>query len=226
MVEYSARGFSKSAVWAPGRMIDQVEDMLAAWRKNDTAQADRATPYLPVMIAAMAKDYVPAPPDFSRQLADPMMVTIPNDPKGRVFSMRAVVSEIRAQIAVCAPEEATARSIAMQLQLFSSAMGNRRFYASYLLAGFSEPWPVVFEQPELMAINVPNDQKNLTIFTVDFTMRATVPLLKAPKMTDADADNKGTNDHTDPDGYLTVQQADIKAHPDVIGSTPQEWTVL
>lgn len=225
MAEYTARGFSRCAVWAPGRMIDQVEEMLAAWRKNDTAQADRATPYLPVMIAAMAKDYMPAPPEFSRQMADPVMVTLPNDPKGRVFSMRAVVSEIRTQVAICAPEEATARSIAMQLQLFSSAMGNRRFYANYLLAGFNEPWPVVFEMPEIMAINVQNDQKNLTIQTVDFTMRATVPLLKAPKLTDPDSDNQGTNDGTDPDGYLTVQQADIKAYPAVIGSTPEAWTV-
>ena len=225
MAEYAARGFSKCAVWAPGRMIDQVEEMLAAWRKNDTSQANRATPYLPIMIAAMAKDYMPAPPDFSRQLADPVMVTLPNDPKGRVFSMRAVVGEIRAQVAICAPEEATARSIAMQLQLFSSAMGNRRFYANYLLAGFNEPWPVVFEMPEIMAVNVPNDQNNLTILTVDFTMRATVPLLKAPKQADTDSDNQGSNDSADPDGYLTVQQADIKAYPDVIGSTPEAWTV-
>lgn len=226
MAEYTARGFSKCAVWAPGRMIDQVEDMLAAWRKNDTAQADRATPYLPVMIAAMAKDYMPAPPEFSRQMADPVMVTLPNDPKGRVFSMRAVVSEIRTQVAICAPEEATARSIAMQLQLFSSAMGNRRFYASYLLAGFSEPWPVVFELPEIMAINVPNDQKNLTILTVDFTMRATVPLLKHPGLTDADSDNLGTDNNTDPDGYLMVRQGDIKARPAVVAAPPDEWTVV
>lgn len=225
MVEYAARGFSKCAVWAPGRMIDQVEEMLASWRKNDTSQADRATPYLPVMIAATSKDYMPAPPDFSRQLADAVFVTIPSDPKGRVFSMRAVVSEIRAQVAICAPEEATARSIAMQLQLFSSAVGNRRFYANYALAGFSEPWPVVFEMPEIMAVNAPNDQKNLTILTVDFTMRATVPLLKAPKLTDSDGDNQGTNNATDPDGYLMVQQADIKAYPDRIGSTPEAWTV-
>lgn len=225
MTEFAARGFSKSAVWAPGRMIDQVEEMLAAWRKNDTSQANRATPYLPVMITAMSKDYIPAPPDFSRQLADPIFVTIPADTKNRVFSMRAVVCEIRAQVVICAPEEATARSLAMQLQLFSSAFGNRRFYANYVLAGFSEPWPVVFEIPELMAVNAPNDQKNLTILTVDFTMRATVPLLKHPKLTDSDSDDQGTEEVVDPDGYLTVAQVDIKAYPDSLIATPEEWSV-
>lgn len=227
MSEFTARGFSKSAVWAPGRMVDQVEEMLESWRKNDTSQAARATPYLPIIIAAMAKDYMPAPPDFSRQLADPVFVTIPGDTKNRVFSMRAVVCEIRTQVAICAPEEATARSLAMQLQLFCSAMGNRRFYANYLLAGFNEPWPVVFEMPEIMAVNAPNEQKNLTILTVDFTMRATVPLLKHPKLTDADSDNKGTHEVTDPDGYLTSMQADISSYPDyTTGATPESWTVV
>jgi hypothetical protein len=225
MQEFTARGFSKSAAWAPGRMIDSALEMLDAWRKNDTSQAARATPYLPVMLVAMSKDYIPAPADFSRQLADPVFVTIPSDPKNRVFKMRAAVSEVRAQVVIAAPEEATARSIAMQLQLFSSAMGNRRFYAQYDLAGISEPWPVVFEMPELMAVSVPNDQKNITILAVDFTMRATIPMLEAPKIAGSDGDGQGTNDYSDPDGYLTVLQSDIKAYPAALSATPKAWTV-
>lgn len=225
MVEFAGREFSKAAAWAPGRMVDQALLMLDTWRKNDTSQVARATPYLPIMLAAMSKDYIPAPADFSRQLADPVYVTIPADPKQRVFKMRAAVSEVRAQVVVAAPEEATARSIAMQLQLFSSAFGNRRIYAHYDLAGFSEPWPVVFEQPDIMGIQVPNDQKNITILAVDFTMRATVPLLEAPNIAGPDGDGQGSDDYSDPDGFLVVVQTDIKAYPDNIHATPQTWTV-
>lgn len=215
MAEYAARPFSKSAVWAPGRMVDQVEDMLASWRKNDTSQAARATPFLPIMIAAMSKDFMPAQPDYTRQAADPVDVMIPGDPKARVFKMRAVISEVRVQIAVAAADEPTAKSIAMQLQLYASAMERRRFYSSFPLAGLDTPWPVSVEMPEVSAINMPNEQKNLTILTVDFNLRATVPLLSHPKPGDADGDGQGEGTAQDPDGYLVVQQADIYSWPDI-----------
>jgi hypothetical protein len=128
VAEFAARDFAKCAVWAPGRMIDKAEDMLASWRKNDTAQAARATPYLPIMTAAMSKDYLPVTGDYSRQLGDPIMVTLPNDPKARVFSMRAVVSEVRVQVVIFAPEMSTAKSLALQLQLFASNMGIHAAY--------------------------------------------------------------------------------------------------
>lgn len=225
VAEYAARDFSKAAVWAPGRMIDQVEEMLAAWRKNDTSQADKPTAYLPIMMVAMSKDYVPVTPDFSRQRADPVDVMIPGDTKNRVFSLRVAVSEVRAQVVIAGPEEGTCRSLAMQLQLFCAAMENRRFYSTYKLAGFDEPWPVTLETPDIAAIAAPNDVKNLTILAVDFTLRATIPLLKHPKSTDADADNKGTNETNDPDGYLTVQEARGTRHFDANTPEPITWVV-
>ena len=33
---FARRSLDKSIVWAPSRMIDQAEDMLAAWFRNDT----------------------------------------------------------------------------------------------------------------------------------------------------------------------------------------------
>lgn len=222
LAEYAARGFAKSAVWAPGRMVDQVEDMLASWRKNDTAGAARATPYLPVMIVAMAKDYVPAPSDYARPLADAVDVMIPGDAKQRVFRMRAVTADIRCQVAICAPEESTARSIAMQLSLFAQSLENRRFNALYRLVGLDEGWPVVLELPDLQAISNPSEVKNLTVLTVDIQMRATVPLLTAPAGA-APNDGKGSGSLDDPSGYLVVKRADGTTAP-----TPQAnastWT--
>jgi hypothetical protein len=230
VAEFAARDFAKSAVWAPGRMIDKVEEMLDAWRKNDTSQAAKPTPLLPIMIAAMSKDYIPVPADYSRQLADPVFVTIPGDAKNRVFSMRAVVSEIRVQVAICGPDDATCRSLALQMQLFCGAMGNRRFHSTYRLAGFDELWPVSIEAPDLAGINMPNDVKNLTMLTVDITLRATIPLLRHPKAIDANADNKGTNEQDDPDGYLTVQEVQGKAYSRTVfgltlGVEPDPWNV-
>ena len=223
LAEYAARGFAKSAVWAPGRMVDQVEDMLVAWRKNDTSGSARATPYLPVIIAAMSKDYIPAPADFSRPLADAVDVMLPNDPKGRVFLMRSVSADIRAQIAIFAPEDATARSIAMQLNLFTQSLENRRFSAVFKLLGLDERWPVVLELPDLQAINNPSDVKNLTILTVDIQMRATIPLLSYPKGT-APNDGKGSGTPDDPNGYLVVEQADGMTAP-TAQAMPGQWTV-
>jgi hypothetical protein len=93
------------------------------------------------------------------------------------------------------------------------------------LAGISQSWPVVFELPEVMAITSPTDQKNLTVLATDFTMRATVPLLKYPDAADADADGSGSGTAADPDGYLTVVQVDISARPDRADAVADEWSV-
>lgn len=209
MAEYAARPFSKSAVWAPGRMIDQVEDMLASWRKNDTSREARATPYLPIIIAACSKDYMPATPDWTRQSADPVDVMIPGDAQERVFKMRVAFSEVRVQVAVFAPEEATARSIAMQLQLYASAIERRRIYAEYPLAGVATKWPFIWKEPDVNAIAMPQEVKSLTVLTVDFNGVASVPLLMAPRTGDTDSDQKGAGTYADPHGYLVVDQVDI-----------------
>lgn len=205
LAEFKTRGFANSAVWAPGRMVDQVEEMLSSWRKNDNTGTDTPHPYLPVMIAAIAKDYMPAPADYGRPMVNPVDVIIPSDPKHRVFKMRAVVADIRTQVAICAPEDPTARSIAMQLQMFAAATENRRFHSLYRLAGMDDHWPVSLETPDVQAINAPvGDAKNLTILTVEFQLRATVPMLTAPA---TGGDGQGTGTADDPDGYLVVVQA-------------------
>lgn len=207
LAEYAARDFSKSVVLAPGRMIDQAEDMLSAWRKNDTSQADRPTPLLPIAILAVSKDYVPVTPDLGRQVGDPLWVRIPGDPKERTFQMRASVCEVRAQVVICAPETQTASSIAAQLTLYCQSIARRRFYARYKLAGMNENWPVQLEVPDITWMSVQNDVKNLTLLAGDITLHATVPMLMYPKHDASDADGRGAGTADDPDGYLVVAQA-------------------
>ncbi len=233
MAEFAARPFAEAAVWAPGRMIDQVEDMLASYRKNDNSQAVKPKTPLPIMIACMAKDFVPAPPEFGRGLGDPVDVMIPDDPKERVFSMRVVVAEIRTQVALVAADDATARSMALQLHAWTSAIGNRIFYSTYKLAGIDDRWPVMLEMPDLMAMNSPTEVKNLTMLVLDISLRATVPLLRAPKSTEPnDGQGDGSNQDNqfapdyDPSGYLVVTEANGKNYPPRVGAPAiADWTV-
>jgi len=223
LVEYAARGFPKCAVWAPGRMVDQVEDMLAAWRKNDTSGQDKPTPYLPIMVAAMAKDFSPAPADFSRKVTDYVNVRIPGDPKQRVFKMRSVVAEVRTQLAIFAADEPTARSLATQLDAYAGGTVNRRFGPANKLGGLDERLPGVFEEPDVHAIPSPTEVSNLTVLTIDFTLRATVPMLRAPKGDELN-DGKGTGTVDDPSGYLVVTGASGSTGPAPQYAFPDTWT--
>lgn len=232
--EFAAREFSKAAVWAPGRMVDQVEDMLESWRKNDTSESPQPTPFLPIIIAAMTKDFMSAPPEFGRHGGDLIDVMLPNDPKNRMFKMRTVTAEIRTQVVIAAADEPTARSIAMQLHAYCSEMHNRRFAAVYKLAGFDEKWPVQLEIPDLIAPALPNEQKNLTLLAADLTLRATIPMLIAPRSTEPnDGQGEGANQDRpfdpdyDPNGYLVVVEAHGTNLAPIAGDDPVmgEWKV-
>lgn len=232
--EYANRSFSKAAVWAPGRMIDQVDDMLNSWRKNNTSEASQSTPLLPIMIAATAKDFMPSGAEFGRGYGDAQYVMIPGDPKERIFKLRVVKGDFRTQVAIIASDEPTCRSIAMQLHLFMSAIAQRTFYAQFDLAGVKERWGVQIEAPDLMAVPTPapDDVKNLTIMAVDLTLRATIPLLQAPRQGEPN-DGKGSGpnqfdpfeDNYDPSGYPVVMHALGKSiEPGRTVDTPMtEW---
>lgn len=232
VAEFVGRPFKKAMVWAPGRMVDQVDEMLDAYRKNDTSQATQPKTALPIMIAAMSKDFVPAPPEYGRGLGDYVDVRIPGDSLKRLFRMRVALAEVRTQVAIIAADEPSARSMAMQLHLYASAIENRTFYSDYKLAGFDEKWSCQLEMPDLLAINSPTDVKNLTVLAVDITMRAAVPFLKAPR-SDQPNDGQGSGNTDDPfapeynpNGYLTVIEVNGKEYPPVPGAPPtSEFTV-
>lgn len=201
LAEFAARPFAKASAWVPGRMVDQVEDMLQAWRGDNTSGEARATPFLPMLLVAAARDYIPMSADTGRQAAEPLYCMIPDDPKGRIFTIRAAQCELRTQVAVCAADKPTAKSIALQLQMWCSRMSNRRFPAVYRLAGMDQQWPVQLETPEVMGVVVPSEARNLTVLTVDFNLRASIPLLGRPVEGSAESDGKGTDPINDPSGY-------------------------
>lgn len=202
--EYVSRGLAKSIAWAPGRMVDSVDEMLSSWQRNDTDSATTRPAKLPVVIVAMAKDYTPTGRDYTRQVADEEMIILPGDPKERVFGLRTVAGDIRAQLAIIASDEPTARSLAAQFPLYIEAAPNRRFGARYTFAGVTSNWPVQIETTEVLASSASLESKNLTCLLIDLPLHATIPLFSAPKDTDPH-DGKGTTGSaSDPHGYQVV----------------------
>ena len=213
LTPYIARGLAKAIVWAPSRMVDSAEEMLAAWQRNDTDSATTRPADMPGMIVSMARDYTPTGRDYTRQIADAEQVMILGDDKERVFSLRTVAADIRAQVAIFAMDEPTARSLAAQFLLFLDATPNRRFTARYTFAGEQMDWPVQIESTDSPAMSIGTEAKNLTILAIDLTLKATIPLFGAPAPGQP-SDGKGTPGSTsDPSGILLVAQVNKKAIP-------------
>jgi hypothetical protein len=201
--EFVLRGVGKSVMWAPARMVDAAEDMLSLYARDDLDEGPTKPFAMPIMFVAMAKDYVPSGRDFTRQLADTVDIALPGDDKNRVFGLRSVAADIRAQVVVAAMDEPTARSLAAQFVLYLDSTDGRRFSAPFTFAGEALDWPVVIENPDVQAIQVPTEAKNLTMLAIDLTLRATVPLIDAPKPGDAN-DGQGVPGTADPAGYPVV----------------------
>lgn len=197
-------GVAKSLLWVPSRMIDAAEEMLALLMRSDLNGAPTKPPDLPVILIAMAKDYVPTGRDYTRQVADNVNVIIPSDPKERMFGLRTAAGDIRVQAVIFASDEPSAHSLAAQFMLFLDATDNRRFAATYHFAGQDTDWPVQIESPEALAIPVPTDAKNLTILAIDLTLHASIPLFDAPAE-GIPNDGQGVPGTPDPAGYQTVQ---------------------
>lgn len=200
------RPLKKAIMWAPSRMVDAAEEMLAAWQKNDTDSATTTPPEMPVILVAMARDYMPTGRDYGRQIADSMPVMIPGDDKERLFGMRIIAADIRTQVAIFAHDTGTATSIAAQFALYLDSMAGRRFPARFTYAGVSHDWPVQVESPDVPFSNVPTDNKNVTILVGDLTLKASIPLFDAPKAGDPNDGQGQAGSATDPAGYPVVTE--------------------
>lgn len=202
MAEYVERGLAKSIVWAPGRMIDSVEEMLSEWRKNDNENGPSVSSFLPVILCAMSKDFSPALADFGVAVGTAIDVMSPDDPYGRTYRVRTSTNEYRVQVVIIAPEVATAHSLAMQFHLYANGDGGRRFTHRHMHAGLGHDFPAVLEDIDVGALDARAEQKNLTILTANMNLRATIPIFQAPRANEAN-DGKPA-----PAGYPVVLEVD------------------
>lgn len=205
LLAYKERPLERAIAWAPGRMVDYAETMLASWQRNATdaesgVSITQGFGKLPLVTVAMAKDLTlpdDAPP------SEPGYVTLPEDPKQRVFQLHVVTGELRVQVVFFASEAPTALSMATQFLRFAKLRRQRDASALFCFAGFPQAFPVRLLAEGSGVDNVPNDHKNLSIAVVDLAVRANVPFFAAP---DADTphDGQGIPGTDDPPGFLLV----------------------
>lgn len=209
MQEYVARGFSLSVMMAPGRMADAADEIINLYQRNDpeplSATSTKPRP-MPIVLVAVANDLNPTGRDYGKQISEHeyFRFTETEDPKQRVFKLRTVSGDIRAQIVILAHDIPTARGLAAQFSLYLDVPMNRRFRAKHRFAGDDRLWPVQIESPDGPFTPAQTGAKNLVALMTDITLKATIPIYTAPA-DDAPNDGVGTDgDPDDPHGYPVV----------------------
>lgn len=206
MPEFCSRPLEKAIAWCPARMIDQAEDMLAAWRKNATDLEDDVTASqgfgrLPAIAVAMDKSFASIDDIYT---AEKEWVQLPNDPKERWFQVESTSGEIRVQVAFFAEDEPTARSLAAQFMMFMKRRELLDARVTFCFAGLPQYWPLNISTSSLSASNVATEANNLTILVVDFSIKPVIPFYDAPKAGEYH-DDKGVPGTDDPAGYPVVR---------------------
>lgn len=208
MQEYVQRSLAKSIAWAPSRMVDAAEEMLAAWQRNDTDSAPTRPAKLPVILVCMDQSYTPTGREFATQISNSVKVIMPGDTKERLFGLRTVFGDIRVQLVFAAADEPTARSMAAQFLNYIDAVPNRRIGYTTTFAGINEDWVAMIESPDVPAVAIHTGVKNLVMLAVDLTLKAQIPLYDAPKAGEPN-DGKGIPGTDDPAGYPVVIEVDF-----------------
>lgn len=203
--EFKERGIEKSILWVPGRMVDAAESMLERWSKSGYGGQ------IPIILVAAARDYYVTARSNTRQISDASYVTIPTDPKNRVFKLKTITGDLRTQLAIFAHDEPTARSIAMFFLLFFEQTGNNIFFAKYKFAGIEVEWPIQIDTNDIPAQLIATEVKNLTILTLDVLLHVTIPIYSHPLDSEPN-DGLGTDgNENDPHGYPVLIELGISA---------------
>jgi hypothetical protein len=215
-VEWKGRELPKAIVWAPGRMVDQVDSMLSSWQRNDNEGVPSTSAKFPVLFVAVAPDVTESPGEAGRQVQDWTPIAFPQDPEQRSFRVRTVGFDLRTQVVAVAPDKLSAMSLIGQLALY--AVNTPRAKAPFVFSGFATEWPITILGGDRMAIPNPVGEQ-LCILTLDLTVRATVPQFRGPR--DAEF-----TDGLVPPGFAVVQAVeaghDMSMGPPT-GVCAEEW---
>lgn len=222
--EWKARSAPTAMAFPPGRMVDAVDAMLDSWRSNDNSGRAGTSAFLPMVFVAVARDYTEAPGEAGRPQLDRIPFVFPDDAKERVFEVRQISADIRAQVVVVASEIVTAGSIMGQLCLWEKR--RRSFRSTFLWSGFESEWPIQVVQADRMAVDSPQGE-HMAVLTLDLTLRAAMPLFYSPTGSEAN-DGQGTvGSESDPPGFPVVGQIDVLGHEPSLappaGVDAQQW---
>ncbi len=220
LAAFKKRAPKTAVLFAPSRMIDAANEMFIKYLRADVKKGltcdvmkPATTPHmLPVILVALSQDVTPTSREYTHQITERIPFTFPDDKKERVFHVRAVANDIRAQVVFFAQDEPTARSMGAQFLLYLDQWKNRVFPAKFGFAGFEGTWPCQIDNPEVFTPAMASEANNLVTLASDVTLHCTVPIFYAPQEGEPN-DGKGTpGSATDPAGYPLVTEVTTKAN--------------
>lgn len=208
--EYVARGLSRSIVYAPGRMVDQVDDMLKSYQKNrnqsgGTPVVPGANALFPIIVVAIAKDYIPTGGDFGGRQVGRRLVRLTDEDDASVYGYRQAMGDLRTQVVIMAAEQMTANSLAAQFALWVGEIQNRRFPVQHTFGQYTVQMPCMIETPDIAFQRIESENRNMSILAADVTLKIVLPYFDAPKEGEPN-DGSGRN----PPGYPVVEHINVE----------------
>lgn len=196
--EFKARAVAEAIKWAPSRMIDEAESMLAQYRKNENGPAGKTTK-LPIILLATDDDFAGTQASSGGQHTGRELVQI--EEGGSWYGYRQIMHDRRIQVVIIASEGQSAGSLAAQLGSYMARPSKRYVDAIYPFGEYRVPAPMTLDTNRIDWMNVKTDSKNLKILAGDLTFRCIIPVFDAP---DEGEPNDGTAHN--PPGYPLLKK--------------------
>jgi hypothetical protein len=203
--------FAEAVQWVPSRMIDEVVDMIAAYRKNQNGPQGNTTLF-PVVLLAIDDNLPQVGVDWGGQQIGRRLLQI--EEGGSWYGYRHSMVERRAQVVIVASEGGSAQSLAAQLAGFVFEPKNRCFDAHYTFGEYIVPSPVELESNRLDFMEFKVEGKNIKVLFADMTLKCTIPWFDAPRPGEEN-DGSGRN----PPGFPATQSVSHLDNSSGTGST-------
>lgn len=175
--EFRSRRPNRAMQWAPSRMLDEAEKMLAQYRKNDNGPPGSTTK-LPVVLLATDDDFLGTGADWGGHHTGFKMVQIYEG--GSWYEHRQDMHDRRIQVVIIASEADTAMSIAAQLGAYMQEPHHRYITAKYTFGQYEIPAAMQLETKRIDWMSVKTDVKNMKILAADVALKCVVPILRGP----------------------------------------------
>lgn len=186
--EFRARRPAQAMQWAPSRMLDKVESMLAQYRKNENGPPG-ATTKLPVVLLATDDDFLGTGADWGGHHTGFERMQILEG--GSWYDYRQDMHDRRIQVVIIANDGDTAKSLAAQLSAYMQEPHHRYMDAKYSFGQYVVPAPMQLETKRIDWMRIETDQKNMKILAGDISLKCVVPIFRAPA--DGEPNDGSTN---------------------------------
>ena len=174
---YRQKPFSQAVMWAPSRMIDAAQDMLAAYRKNMNGP-EGANAMFPIVLMAVDENFMGTGADWGGDHIARRLLQIHEG--GSWYGYQHSMMDQRLQVVIIGSEGASTKSLAAQLATFIKRPSNRNLKAFYTFGEYNIPAPITLETNRIDWMDVKTELKNIKILAADIMLKCTMPALDAP----------------------------------------------